>query len=59
VVCCFQDARKFETRYSTLGFSDQATLDEGPMWPTAFAPKELTADVEARIAALVRRAVGA
>jgi hypothetical protein len=59
VVCFFQDARKFTTRYSTLGFSHQATLDEGPMCPPAFAPKELTAEVEARIAALVRRAVGA
>jgi uncharacterized protein YdhG (YjbR/CyaY superfamily) len=59
VVCFFQDAQKFKTRYSTLGFSDQATLDEGPMWPTTFALQELTADVEARIAALVRQAVGA
>jgi uncharacterized protein YdhG (YjbR/CyaY superfamily) len=57
VVCFFQDARKFKTRYSTLGFSDKATLDEGDMWPTAFALKELTAAAEARIVALVKKAV--
>jgi uncharacterized protein YdhG (YjbR/CyaY superfamily) len=59
VVCFFQDAQKFKTRYSTLGFSDKATLDEGQMWPTSFALKELTPADEARIAALVKRAVGA
>jgi hypothetical protein len=57
VVCFFQDARKFKTRYATLGFSDKATLDEGNMWPTAFALKELTAADEARIVALVKKAV--
>jgi uncharacterized protein YdhG (YjbR/CyaY superfamily) len=57
VVCFFQDARKFKTRYATLGFSDKATLDEGHMWPTAFALKELTAAEEARIGALVKKAV--
>src|SRR5882672_7196010 len=57
VVCFFQDAQKFKTRYATLGFSDKATLDEGHMWPTAFALKELTAAEEARIAALVKKAV--
>ncbi len=57
VVCFFQDARKFKSRYATLGFSDQAALDEGDMWPTTFALKELTAAVEARISALVKRAV--
>jgi len=56
VVCFFQDARKFKTRYATLGFSDKATLDEGQMWPTAFALKELTAGDEARIGALVKKA---
>ena len=50
VVCFFQSAQKFKTRYATLGFSDKANLDEGAMWPTAFALKELTADDEARIA---------
>jgi uncharacterized protein YdhG (YjbR/CyaY superfamily) len=58
VVCFFQDAQKFKTRYATFGFSDQATLDEGHMWPTAFALKELTAADEARIVALVKKAVG-
>jgi hypothetical protein len=58
VVCFFQDAQKFKTRYATLGFSDKATLDEGNMWPTAFALKELTAVDEARIGALVKKAVG-
>src|SRR5262245_13442272 len=57
VVCFFQGAAKFKTRYATLGFSDKAELDEGAMWPTAFALKELSADVEARISALVKRAV--
>jgi len=57
VVCFFQDAQKFKTRYATLGFSDRATLDEGHMWPTAFALKELTAAEEARIGALVKKAV--
>jgi uncharacterized protein YdhG (YjbR/CyaY superfamily) len=56
VVCFFQDARKFKSRYATLGFSDTAALDEGQMWPTAFALKDLTAADEARIAALVQRA---
>ena len=57
VVCFFQNAQKFKTRYATLGFSDKATLDEGHIWPTAFAVKELTATDEARIGALVRKAV--
>ena len=57
VVCFFQSAAKFKTRYATLGFSDAANLDEGGMWPAAFALKELTADAEARIAALVKKAV--
>jgi uncharacterized protein YdhG (YjbR/CyaY superfamily) len=57
VVCFFQDARKFKTRYATLGFSDKANLDEGNMWPTAFALKELTVADEARIVALVKKAV--
>ena len=57
VVCFFQSAQKFNTRYATLGFMHEANLDEGGMWPTAFALKELTAAEEARIAALVRRAV--
>jgi uncharacterized protein YdhG (YjbR/CyaY superfamily) len=58
VVCFFQSARKFKARYATFGFSDKASLDEGAMWPTAFALTELTAAVEARISALVKRAVG-
>ncbi len=58
VVCFFQNAQKFKTRYATLGFSDKANLDEGHMWPTAFALKELTAADEARIGALVKKAVG-
>jgi uncharacterized protein YdhG (YjbR/CyaY superfamily) len=58
VVCFFQSAQKFKSRYATLGFSDEANLDEGAMWPTAFALTELTADDEARIAALVKKAVG-
>src|SRR5438093_9423924 len=57
VVCFFQGAHKFKARYATLGFSDKATLDEGHMWPTAFALKELTAAEEARIGALVKKAV--
>ncbi len=57
VVCFFQAAQKFNTRYATLGFSDAANLDDGAMWPTSFALKELTADDEARIGALVRQAV--
>ena len=57
VVCFFQSAQKFNSRYATLGFSDAANLDEGAMWPTSFALKELTATEEARIGALVKRAV--
>jgi len=57
VVCFFQSAQKFKTRYATLGFSDEANLDEGAMWPTAFALTGLTAGDEARIGALVKRAV--
>jgi len=57
VVCFFQSAQKFKTRYATFGFSDSANLDEGAMWPTAFALKELTAAEEARIGALVKKAV--
>ena len=57
VVCFFQSAQKFKTRYATLGFSDEAKLDEGHMWPTAFALMELTPTEEARIAALVKKAV--
>ena len=57
VVCFFQSAQKFKTRYATLGFSDKANLGEGAMWPTAFALKELTAADEARIGALVKKAV--
>ena len=57
VVCFFQSAQKFNTRYATLGFSDTANLDEGAMWPVAFALKELTATEEARIGALVKKAV--
>jgi hypothetical protein len=56
VVCFFQGAQKFKTRYSTFGFSDKANLDKGAMWPTAFALTELTAADEARIAALVKKA---
>jgi uncharacterized protein YdhG (YjbR/CyaY superfamily) len=58
VVCFFQSAEKFNARYATLGFSDKANLDEGAMWPTSFALKELTAAAEARIGALVKRAAG-
>ncbi len=57
VVCFFQSAQKFNTRYATLGFSDTANLDEGAMWPTSFALTELTAAEEARISALVKKAV--
>jgi uncharacterized protein YdhG (YjbR/CyaY superfamily) len=57
IVCFFQSAQKFKTRYATFGFSDKANLDEGAMWPAAYALKELTPDVEARIAALVKQAV--
>jgi uncharacterized protein YdhG (YjbR/CyaY superfamily) len=57
VVCFFQSAEKFKSRYATLGFSDRANLDKGAMWPTAFALKELTAADEAKIAALVKKAV--
>ena len=58
VVCFLQSAQKFDARYATLGFSDQANLDEGAMWPTSFALKELGAAEEAKIGALVRRAAG-
>ena len=57
VVCFFQSAQKFKTRYATLGFSDAAKLDEGALWPVAFALKELTAVEEAKISALVKKAV--
>ncbi len=57
VVCFFRDANKFKTRYATLGFSDEANLDDGNMWPTDFALKGLSPADEARIAALVKRAV--
>ncbi len=57
VVCFFQSAQKFNTRYATLGFSDTANLDEGAMWPTSFALTELTAAEEARISVLVKKAV--
>jgi uncharacterized protein YdhG (YjbR/CyaY superfamily) len=56
VVCFFQSAQKFDSRYATLGFSDEANLDEGAMWPTSFALKELGAAEEAKISALVKRA---
>lgn len=56
VVCFFQSAAKFKTRYATFGFQHEANLDDGSMWPVAFALKELTADEEARIAALVKKA---
>ena len=56
VVCFFQSAQKFKTRYATFGFNDEANLDEGTMWPTAFALTELTATDEARIGALVKKA---
>jgi len=57
VVCYFQSAQKFKTRYATFGFSDQASLDEGAMWPVAYALTKLTAADEARIGALVKKAV--
>jgi len=57
IVCFFQSAQKFKTRYATFGFSDAAYLDEGILWPTAFALTELTANEEARISALVKKAV--
>jgi uncharacterized protein YdhG (YjbR/CyaY superfamily) len=57
VLCFFQPAQKFKTRYATLGFSDEANLDEGAMWPTAYALTELTAADEARIGELVKKAV--
>ena len=57
VVCFFQTAQKFNTRYATFGFNDTANLDEGAMWPVAFALKELTASEEATISALVKKAV--
>ena len=57
VICFFQNAGKFKARYQTLGFSDKAKLDEGQMWPTTFALKELTASEETRIGALVKKAV--
>ncbi len=57
VVCYFQSAHKFKSRYATFGFNDTANLDEGAMWPTSFALKELTATEEARISALVKKAV--
>ncbi|MEU6486953.1 hypothetical protein [Streptomyces sp. NPDC046887] len=58
VLCHFQAAQKFGTRYATLGFSDEAALDDGALWPTAFALRELTPEVEERITALVKKAVG-
>jgi uncharacterized protein YdhG (YjbR/CyaY superfamily) len=58
VVCYFQDAAKFDSRYATFGFSDTANLDKGTMWPTSFALKELTAADEKKIAELVKKAVG-
>jgi uncharacterized protein YdhG (YjbR/CyaY superfamily) len=58
VLCFFQSAEKFKSRYATFGFNDKAKLDEGAMWPTSFALKRLTAAEEARIGALVKRAVG-
>ncbi|HEX8995305.1 MAG TPA: DUF1801 domain-containing protein [Ktedonobacterales bacterium] len=57
IVCFFQPAEKFKTRYATLGFSDKANLDDGGMWPNSYALQELTPDVEAKIAALVKQAV--
>jgi len=58
VLCYFQSAQKFKSRYATLGFSDEANLDGGAMWPVAFALKELTAAEEKKIGALVKKAVG-
>lgn len=57
VLCYFRDARKFKERYATFGFNDRAQLDDGAMWPIVFALNELTPDVEARISALVKKAV--
>ena len=57
ILCFFQSAQKFDARYATLGFNDVANLDDGAMWPTSFALREMTVDVEARIAALVEKAV--
>lgn len=57
IVCFFQSADKFKARYATFGFSDEANLDKGPMWPTSFALKELTPAEEAKIASLVKKAV--
>jgi uncharacterized protein YdhG (YjbR/CyaY superfamily) len=57
VLCFFQSAQKFKARYATFGFNDVANLDDGDMWPTSFALKELTPDVEARIRALIQEAV--
>jgi uncharacterized protein YdhG (YjbR/CyaY superfamily) len=57
VVCYFKPGEKFKARYATLGFTDKANLDDGPMWPAEFAVKELTGDAEARIEALVKKAV--
>ena len=56
IVCFFQDANKFKTRYATLGFSDEANLDEGALWPVVFALTELTAATEAKLSALVKKA---
>jgi uncharacterized protein YdhG (YjbR/CyaY superfamily) len=58
VVCFFQSAEKFKSRYATFGFNDTANLDDGAMWPTSFALKELTDAAEAKIGALVKKAVG-
>ncbi|WP_215453502.1 iron chaperone [Streptomyces sp. ATCC 21386] len=58
VVCFFQSAQKFKSRYATIGFSDQAHLDEGTLWPTTYALRELTDETEARVVELVRRAAG-
>jgi uncharacterized protein YdhG (YjbR/CyaY superfamily) len=58
IVCFFQPAQKFKTRYATLGFSDKANLDDGAMWPTSFALTQLTAEEEATIRALVKKAIG-
>src|SRR5579872_6167425 len=59
VLCFFQPASKFKARYGTLGFSDKAALDQGSMWPTSFALTEITAEIEARITDLVKRAIEA
>ena len=58
VLCFFQSGQKFKTRYSTLGFSDKASLDEGDIWPTGFALKKMTAAAEAKIGALLKKALG-